>query len=99
MILKCEPASRGFQRGEGSFQGILQSPADSAKPEEAVKDLPVSGYEAVAGLGGDRGPLEHPALLHHEAGPGLVLVVVRHPHRLMSAGELLNFEIDYIALL
>ena len=72
----------------------MQSPADSAKPEEAVEDLPVSGYEAVAGLGGDRGPLEHPALLHHEAGPGLVLVVVRHPHRLLSAVELLNLQID-----
>ena len=72
----------------------MQSPTDSAKPEEAVKDLPVSGYEAVAGLGGDRGPLEHPALLHHKAGPRLVLVVVRHPHRLMPAVQLLNLIVE-----
>ena len=72
----------------------MQNPIDSAKPEDALKDLPVSRYEAVAGLGGDRGPLEHPALLHHEAGPRLVLVVVRHPHCLMPAVELLNLQID-----
>ena len=84
----------GISKRRSLFSGISQSPVDSAKPEEAVKDLPVSGYEAVAGLGGDREPLEHLAVLHHEARPGLVLVVVRHPHCLMPAVELLNLQID-----